>query len=364
MPMKLVRLFLSLALTLLSAASLRAGEDGPLRFDSPAHDFGTIREQDGRVSHTFRFVNTGNSPAVITAVETSCGCTVADFSKRPVMPGQSGEITITYDPGNRPGVFTRDVDVYTADRRRAARLRIEGSVEPRPRSIEETYPVDAGAGLRLTATFIPFSYVSHGMPKQSYIGCINTSDKPVRLAVKIVKGSGLMSVVAPARLEPGQRAEIGFIYSVAEGSDIYRTAGDAAEISVDGQRLKTRISTDAIIVGNYDPEAAFPAPQAHVSKNNANFGTVKRSSGVRRIPVKIANNGGEPLRIDGFETQGAVSLSLRRGTIVDSGEDLSFDIILRPSAAQYGFLSQRIRLFTNDPVRPMRQIHVTAAIED
>ena len=362
--MKRFVLHIILSIITLCTATAAAPTASALKFDTLHHDFGTIREQDGKVSHTFGFVNAGRKPVVILTVQTTCGCTVASFSKRPVMPGQRGEITLTYNPADRPGVFTRDADVYGSDRTILATLRIEGNVEPRERSIAELYPFDLGGGLRSSATFVPFGYVAHGEPKQSYIDIANTSSRDIKLNIKWLQSSGLLSAEMPSTLSPGGRGEIRLTYSAAEGSGRCATADDMMSIEVDGRESDYRLTTNAIVVSQYRPDAKFPAPQANIDRNTVSFGTVRHSAGTQTITAAIGNNGGEPLRIDAVETVAGISAGLAPGTLIAPGDELQFVIVLNPSQAGYGFMSQRIRIFTNDPVRPMRQIRITATIED
>ena len=105
-----------------------------LVFDRPTWDFGTIRETDGPVTHRFVCRNEGEHPEVILQVTTTCGCTTPRYTRKPILPGEETEITVTYDPANRPGNFSRELAVFTADRRIAAKLRITGSVIGRPKT--------------------------------------------------------------------------------------------------------------------------------------------------------------------------------------------------------------------------------------
>ena len=142
--------FIAFIITALLPTTLTAQEE-MLRFDPAEWDFGTILETDGRVSHTFTGENVGDSPLVILDVVTSCGCTVPAFSKQPVLPGEKTSITVTYDPTNRPGIFDKELWVYSSERRKIASLHVRGNVTPRAKSLEELYPVDAGNGLRLAS---------------------------------------------------------------------------------------------------------------------------------------------------------------------------------------------------------------------
>ena len=72
----------------------------------------------------------GDSPLVILDVVTTCGCTVPDFSKKPILPGEKTQITVTYDPANRPGSFTKELWVYSSEKRKIATLTRAGSVIP------------------------------------------------------------------------------------------------------------------------------------------------------------------------------------------------------------------------------------------
>ena len=70
---------------------------------------GTIRYGEKR-KVTFRFTNTGQTPLLLRDVRPSCGCTGAEWEKRPVAPGQTGEIKITFDP-NSLGHFLKNIDI-------------------------------------------------------------------------------------------------------------------------------------------------------------------------------------------------------------------------------------------------------------
>ncbi|MFQ7503196.1 MAG: DUF1573 domain-containing protein [Alistipes finegoldii] len=175
-----------------------------LVFTPDTWDFGTIRETDGRVSHTFTGENRSDKPVVILDVVTTCGCTVPQFTKRPIRPGEKTTVKVTFDPANRPGAFTKELGVYSSERKKVATLTIRGNVTPRMKSTEELYPVDAGGGLRLSTTLNAFSYIREGQQVQSAIGCINTSNRPVRLELHPKESSGLLAADYPRELAPAR----------------------------------------------------------------------------------------------------------------------------------------------------------------
>ncbi len=59
-------------------------------------DFGVVNHGE-KVKIVFSFLNSGNKPLYLAEVKPSCGCTLADYTKSAVMPGQKGEVIAEYD---------------------------------------------------------------------------------------------------------------------------------------------------------------------------------------------------------------------------------------------------------------------------
>lgn len=66
------------------------------------------------VTIEFEFTNASETPVIVTNAQASCGCTVADYPKEPILPGKSAKITATYNAAAK-GVFTKNVTVYIQD---------------------------------------------------------------------------------------------------------------------------------------------------------------------------------------------------------------------------------------------------------
>ena len=75
----------------LSADLVKDGKKPKMTFTETSHDFGTIT--DGEiVTHTFEFTNTGEGDLIISEAVTSCGCTVPEYPKHPLKPGEKGKV--------------------------------------------------------------------------------------------------------------------------------------------------------------------------------------------------------------------------------------------------------------------------------
>jgi hypothetical protein len=89
-------------------------------------DFGKIK-QNKAVSHEFKFTNTGDAALVISSVQASCGCTVTDYSKDPIMPGAEGFVKATYNAA-KLGQFSKTVTVNANTDDAIVQLTINGEV--------------------------------------------------------------------------------------------------------------------------------------------------------------------------------------------------------------------------------------------
>ena len=98
-----------------------------IKFEKLTHDFGKFPETTPKVSCTFKFTNVGNEPLVINQAIASCGCTVPEYTKAPVQPGESGEIKVTYT-GSFAGHFKKGITVRTNGSVEMTRLYIEGEM--------------------------------------------------------------------------------------------------------------------------------------------------------------------------------------------------------------------------------------------
>ena len=70
--------------------------------DSVTFHFDTIM-QDDKVEHTFRLVNSGDKNLLITRAFGSCGCTVPEYPKDPVKPGDTASIHVTFNSAGKKG---------------------------------------------------------------------------------------------------------------------------------------------------------------------------------------------------------------------------------------------------------------------
>lgn len=97
------------------------------KFDRFSHDFGKIQRGEDATA-VFSLVNQGLAPLVVENITASCGCTVAEWDKEPLMPQDTMQIKVSYN-SNIVGAIKRSVVVKTNDiKRTRTLLTITGNV--------------------------------------------------------------------------------------------------------------------------------------------------------------------------------------------------------------------------------------------
>lgn len=106
-----------------------AQKPAQIKFDKTTHNFGTFSESEPKVTCSFSFTNIGEQPLMINQAIASCGCTVPEYTKTPIQPGEKGQIKVTYNgTGKFPGHFKKSITVRTNGAVELTRLYIEGDM--------------------------------------------------------------------------------------------------------------------------------------------------------------------------------------------------------------------------------------------
>src|SRR5213595_522454 len=83
-----------------------------LRWEQTAVELHPARGDKQAIGH-FKYQNTGKAPVHFKSVHASCGCTAAQSQKDQVAPGEKGEVTATFNIGDRTGTQVKTVTVET-----------------------------------------------------------------------------------------------------------------------------------------------------------------------------------------------------------------------------------------------------------
>ena len=100
-----------------------------IKFDTDNHDFGEVVEGE-KVSYTFKFINTGKGPLLITGIASSCGCTVGEYTKDTIKPKAQGNVTVSFDSWKHVGFQQKSVTVNSNTNPAFQMLHIKAMVIP------------------------------------------------------------------------------------------------------------------------------------------------------------------------------------------------------------------------------------------
>ena len=98
-------------------------------FDKLSCDLGKFPASDPVRKCYFTFTNNGTAPLVIHAAMASCGCTVPNYPKTPIQPGEKDTIEVTYNgTGKFPGKFSKTITIRSNAVTEVVRLTVMGEM--------------------------------------------------------------------------------------------------------------------------------------------------------------------------------------------------------------------------------------------
>jgi|TARA_B110000483_G_scaffold238018_1_gene313861 hypothetical protein len=81
-----------------------------MTFDNELFEFGEITQGES-VSYSYTFTNTGKTDLIITSAKGSCGCTVPEWPKTPIKPGEKSQIDVVFNSEGKKGRQHKKVTV-------------------------------------------------------------------------------------------------------------------------------------------------------------------------------------------------------------------------------------------------------------
>lgn len=83
-----------------------------MKFEEETHDFGRITQGE-KVAYSFKFKNTGSANLLISAANGSCGCTIPEYPKKPIAPGEEAAINVVFNSEGKSGMAEKSVTLVT-----------------------------------------------------------------------------------------------------------------------------------------------------------------------------------------------------------------------------------------------------------
>lgn len=118
-----MKIFGTLLVVFFISFSINAQE---FKFEEETINYGKI-DKASNGERVFVFTNVGDQPLIIKNIQSSCGCTVPKKPEQPIMPGQKGEIKVSYDT-KRVGGFSKTITVFSNAKNPRKMIKIRGFV--------------------------------------------------------------------------------------------------------------------------------------------------------------------------------------------------------------------------------------------
>lgn len=334
-----------------------------ITFNKKSHDFGTINEADGDVTCEFEVTNTGDAPLLLIRAVSSCGCTVPEFSKEPIRPGQKGIITVTYHAKGRPGPFTKSIRVYdNSVPNHVSQITITGNVLS-SRNIEDDYSHQIGGGIRLKIKALNFFDVYPTKANRTRtLNVYNESDEPVQLTYRNVPKHILIQC-EPEIIEPKKEGKVLITYCADKVKD-WGMQKHSFELLVKGKETKmkdNRIMVTADIWEDFSElskKERANAPVIEMSSRDLSFGECKSP---KTITVTVKNTGKTKMIIRKIQNDMPnVFKTQLESEMVKPGGSVKLDVTFNPSECKMSAINHHITVISTDPANSRVIVNMNA----
>lgn len=171
-----------------------------LKFIPEKVDFGRIREENGKVTRKVKAINITQDSTFIISARTSCGCSAAEYPQDVIAPGDTVEVSVSYDPHNRPGKFLKTARFFTGHERIGNSIKLCGNVIPSKKNLERSYPEKIG-DLRLSTLLVNAGELTRREARPLFVGLYNDSERSLPL-LAATDSNALEAALIPDTIEP------------------------------------------------------------------------------------------------------------------------------------------------------------------
>jgi hypothetical protein len=335
-----------------------------LEFQNRVHDFGTLREQAGTVTHTFTFTNRAGRPVRIISVQAACGCTTPAWSDQPVQPGKSGFVRTTFDPTGRPGYFQKTITVNTdlPAPHTTVILTLTGNVSSGPTPVSEL-AVQRGALRFRTEAFNMGTVHNNRPPASKEFEVLNAGAGAVHFTG--AESPSHIRVLHPEVLQAGQRGLITVLYDGKKknGYGFFAERITLLTDQPDEPRLDIALyATLEEFFAELSDEEKARAPRLVLNPVEADMGVISRQQ-TKEVTVQLKNAGKKDLHIRAWQTN-CDCVEARAETTVIKPQAVAPFTVRWTGEGRSGTQLKAITIYSGDPVNPVQKLVLTGVVEE
>ena len=355
MKRSLLFIFTLLTITLSAVAQPRISSN------KETHHFGQI-EWKRPVSVEYTITNTGDKPLVLTNVTTSCACSVANWTKTPIAPGEKGTVSATFD-AKALGPFNKSIGIYSNAQPSLVYLNFDGEVVQEIKDFTKTHPYAIGQ-IRIDRTDIDFPDAHSGEKPVITLGVVNLSDRPYE-PVLMHLPPYLKMETNPTVLLKGKKGTITLTLDTKQLMDLGLTQSSVYLARFAGDKVgeENEIPVSAVLLPDFSgmtEQDKAVAPVIRLSESKIDLSQVLAKKNKARRDIVITNTGKSPLQISKLQVfNPAVGVALKK-TVLQPGESTRLRVTVLKKNLGKKKRHLRILMITNDPVQPKVEIDVKA----
>lgn len=357
------KIFSTLCMALVAVAMM--GQDPVITFTKTEHDFGKINEADGRVSTVFEFKNEGMAPLILSNVRASCGCTTPTWTKEPIEPGQTGSITVTYNPNGRPGRFQKTVTITSNATEPTKRVYIKGEVIPKQAKPENQFKLSVG-DLSMKTLTLDLGTIKKGDVKQGELEYTNLTkeDHKVELATNSAD-SYLANQVTLASVKPNEVGKFIFVLDT-KSTKLYGPVEVYAYVVVDGKKNISepyKLTIKANIVEDFSTLTVEQKQKAPIIEVAPRVELGKVATGkVVKGQITVKNIGVNPLEVRRVMSADKY-VTLKAPKALKSGKKGAITIEINTKGMAAGNYTREVTIISNDYINSIKRIKVNFVVE-
>lgn len=343
--------FSLLILSILLGTHLGFPQSPQITYSEITHNFGTIGNTDGRVSHEFTIKNNSkDQPLVISKVIASCGCTTPNWTQQPIEPGKTGKIEVAYNPAGAQGSITKTIRVMTNLEPTNTVLYIKANVVEGKFDPAESYPVKIGNLLFKTAPELDFGTIDAKEKKTINIEAYNNSDEMQPIQFNLPPYISAEPDILPAKVD----VIFNFTFDPEKFNQIGMYEG---KLTLRGE--KELIPYKAFIKENFDhltPEEIKEMGKINLNTTQLLFS--KKSKNNAEV-LKIANSGKKDLHIKNIQSLNKNITFSKTALIVKPNEITEVKINYPVQKIKNPQESSVVYILSDDPKNPVKEIKIT-----
>jgi len=316
------------------------------------HKIDTIIAQDSILSSSFTFKNTGNSPLIITNIDYYPNSLKVDYKRSPIMPNETSNITISFNPLNYPTGLFALLKVYSNAQNNIVNLNFDIKIKENPSRPYLLYNHDFD-GIKFKERNINLGDIIIGKNIVDSLEFYNMRDRNVNLEANLTSPFFEISF-KPSNVKPKQKAYMYIVSKTTSKTNFYGYYYTDFKLIIDNSLF---LFNKFYIYANFKEDFSKltkaelnSAPKCHLDIVDYDFGQIE--SGKKYYCKFIITNKGERnLIIRKINTSCSCITILYKDKLIKSQENTILEVELDTSGKK-GKILKAIYLTTNDPENP------------